>query len=145
MKKIIITSALFFALNTNTHSATDEQTSRKIIYWYNNTTNNCGGDIHARNFNGCRTNTFYPQQNRSCDRVGNTNDNQWITKFNTLDTNSYRIPCRWNAKEGQPNIARWFTENIASKKLTNNYFWDIHNEIPVQTWSQDIDISMPRN
>lgn len=100
-------------------------------------------DSFSRDSNGCGASTAYPQESRPCNQIGITTANQWINLFNTPGANRYRIQCGWDVRQGQPDTARRFTENIASRNLINNNFWGIQNEMRVKTWAQGLGKTLP--
>ncbi len=114
---------------------------------FNNFSFLCAFPIYAdslsRDSNGCGANSTYPQQSKPCDQVGITNANQWITQFDTIDTNRYHIQCGWDIRQGQPDIAQRFNENIQSRNLMDTDSWAIQNEIRVKKWDASIDERLP--
>ena len=100
-------------------------------------------DSFSRDSNGCGASSTYPQQSRPCNQVGITNADQWITQFDTINTNKYQIQCGWDIRQGQPDIAQRFNENIQSRNLMDSESWAIQNEIRVKKGDIDTDENLP--
>ncbi|WP_299997466.1 hypothetical protein [uncultured Cedecea sp.] len=94
-------------------------------------------DSSSRDSHGCGANTEYPQQSKPCDQTGIYDATQWIAQFNTPNANRYRIQCGWDVKEGQPDRAQRFNENILARNLMESKSWEIQNEIRVKKWLHD--------
>ncbi|WP_299997469.1 hypothetical protein [uncultured Cedecea sp.] len=100
-------------------------------------------DSFSRDNNGCGASRAYPQQSRQCNEVGISSANQWITLFNLPDVNRYRIQCGWDVRQGQPDTAFRFIENIRARSLMDDNFWRIQNEIRVKTWDTGMGVRLP--
>jgi len=94
-------------------------------------------DSFSRNSNGCGENAEYPQQSKPCDQIGIHNADQWIAQFNTPNVNRYRIQCGWDVREGQPDTAQRFHENILARNLMEGNSWEVQNEIRITKWPHE--------
>ena len=100
-------------------------------------------DSFSRNTNGCGASDEFPQQSGPCNQVGINTANQWISLFYTPDANRYRIQCGWDVRQGEPDTAFRFIENIRARNLMRDDFWPIQNEMRVKTWDTGMGVSLP--
>ncbi|WP_157646633.1 hypothetical protein [Burkholderia ubonensis] len=91
---------------------------------------------------GCGPNTQWPAVSRACAEQGIATANQWIAHFNQPG-NKYHVQCSWNTKEGVQDSADHFYQNILARNLMAAEWWDIQNEVMIETWKPGIGATLP--
>ncbi|MGH8437554.1 MAG: halovibrin HvnA [Pseudomonas sp.] len=100
------------------------------------------GATNARPQQGCGANGSFPATSKPCNEQNINTAQLWIERFNAAK-NKYHDQCGWNVREGQPDSANRFNQNILARGLMHTANWATQNELRLATWPTGSGASLP--
>lgn len=100
------------------------------------------GATNPRPQQGCGAHPNSLSNSSPCNEQGINTAELWIGRFNAAQ-NKYQDQCGWNVREGQPNSADRFYQNIRARGLMQPANWAVQNELRLATWPTGSGATLP--
>ncbi|MNJ37160.1 hypothetical protein D3C77_319690 [compost metagenome] len=100
------------------------------------------GATNPRPQQGCGAHPNFSTRSRPCNEQGIDTAELWFKKFKDTK-NLYEDQCGWNVREGQPNSAERFKQNILARSLMQPAHWAVQNELRLATWATGSGATLP--